>query len=101
MPDLRSQLLAVGDPLAEHPAGASILDARLSTRTPALRILALNPEPVHEIRGLSAGRHPGLMTEERIPVSTGEIAGLPDGIDAVVITSDLQVRETFADAGGH
>src|SRR5262245_32047065 len=64
-----------------------------------MRILSLNSEPIHEIRCLNAGRRPGAFTDARVPVLTGTIAGLPDGMDALVITSDLRARETFQDAG--
>lgn len=65
-----------------------------------MRIQSLDSRPVHEIRCLNAGRNPGHFAEERIPVLTGVVSGLPDGIDALVVTSDLQARETFHDACG-
>jgi len=65
-----------------------------------VRIVSLNPDPIHEVCFLNAARRPGAIVEERLPILEGRVAGLPDGLDALVITSDLQGRETLRDAHG-
>jgi Icc-related predicted phosphoesterase len=54
-----------------------------------LTIRSLPPEPVHELRYLNAARRGGTETM-RLPVLRGVVGGLPEGIDAIVATSDLQ-----------
>ena len=65
-----------------------------------MRILSLDSNPVHAIRCLNAGGSPGTFAEETIPVLTGRVEGLPKGVDTLLITSDLQARETFHDSCG-
>jgi Icc-related predicted phosphoesterase len=54
-----------------------------------LAIRSLPAQPVHEIRYLNAARRGGTETL-RLPVLRGVVRGLPEGIDAIVATSDLQ-----------
>jgi hypothetical protein len=61
-----------------------------------MRILSLQPEPLLEIPFLNAGRKPMAFYEDRLPVLAGFVEGLPDGVAAIVATSDLQGRECFA-----
>jgi Icc protein len=54
-----------------------------------VRVISLQLEPVEQIRYLNASRRGG--TEVcRLPVLRGVVEGLPEGLDAVVATSDLQ-----------
>jgi Icc-related predicted phosphoesterase len=52
-------------------------------------IRSLPAQPVHEIRYLNAARRGGTETL-RLPVLRGVVCGLPEGIDAILATSDLQ-----------
>jgi Icc-related predicted phosphoesterase len=54
-----------------------------------LVIESLSAHPVHEIRYLNAARRGGTETA-RLPILRGVVRGLPEGIDALVATSDLQ-----------
>lgn len=65
-----------------------------------MRILNLDRNPIHQIRCLNAGRRPGMIEERQVPVLAGVVSGLPDTIEALVVTSDLQFRESFDDAHG-
>lgn len=55
----------------------------------SLEIDSLSARPVHELRYLNAGRRGGTETV-RLPILRGVVRGLPEDIDALVATSDLQ-----------
>jgi hypothetical protein len=52
-------------------------------------VSALSPKPIHEIRYLNAARRGGTETS-RLAILSGVARGLPEGLDALVATSDLQ-----------
>jgi Icc-related predicted phosphoesterase len=52
-------------------------------------IRSLAPEPIHIVRYLNASRRGGTEVT-RLPVVRGVALGLPDGLDALAVTSDLQ-----------
>lgn len=54
-----------------------------------MRIVKLPTEPVHELLFINAKRGGGTQTE-RLPILRGHVDRLPDGVDALLITSDLQ-----------
>lgn len=54
-----------------------------------MRILSLDTEPVHEILFLNARRGGGTETQ-RLPVLRGTVERLPDEVQALLVTSDLQ-----------
>jgi Icc protein len=54
-----------------------------------LEIDYLPVRPVHEVRYLNAGRRGGTETA-RLPILRGVVRDLPEGLDAIVATSDLQ-----------
>ena len=60
-----------------------------------LRIISISPRPLLEVPFLNAGRGPGNFYEDSLPVYEARVSQLPAGIDAIVITSDLQGRERF------
>lgn len=66
----------------------------------AMQILSVEHEPVLTIPFLNAGRRAGGFFEDGLPVHVGEVARLPDDVDAVLITADLQGRERFEDSPG-
>ncbi len=65
-----------------------------------MRILSITEQPVVEIPFLNAGKGPGAFYTDRLPIHTGEVMGLPDELDALLVTADLQGREQFQDANG-
>jgi hypothetical protein len=65
-----------------------------------MRILSINPKPVIEIPFLNAGRGPGAFYEDRLPILVGTVDRLPDGVDALLVTGDLQGRERFEESNG-
>ncbi len=62
-----------------------------------LRIVALKPELLLEIPFLNAGRGAGSFYEDRLPLHEGFVDCLPEGIQAIIATADLQGRERFQD----
>lgn len=62
-----------------------------------MRILSLNSELLLEIPFLNAGRAAGNFYEDRLPVHLGFVDKLPEGIEAIIATADLQGRERFQD----
>lgn len=64
-----------------------------------MRILTFQSEPVLEVPFLNAGRGPGRFYEDRLPIHIGTVDRLPTGVDAILLTGDLQGRETFQQAG--
>ncbi|MEZ6125825.1 MAG: metallophosphoesterase [Planctomycetaceae bacterium] len=66
----------------------------------AMRITSFNNEPISEIPFLNAGRGQGSFYVDRLPVHVGQLSGLPDDLDAIIATADLQGRERFQDGIG-
>ncbi|CAD79112.1 hypothetical protein RB11420 [Rhodopirellula baltica SH 1] len=67
----------------------------------AMRITSIESKLLTEIRYLNAGRGPGDFYNDVVPVHRGFVDALPEGTSAIVVTADLQGRETFKSAGGH
>lgn len=63
-----------------------------------MKITEFQTNPVATFRFLNSGRGPGQYYEDRLPVHHGRVDRLPEGISALVVTSDLQGRELFQDA---
>lgn len=62
-----------------------------------MKILELNSNPIVEFDFLNAGRRPNQFYVDKLPVHVGKVDRLPDGVDALVVTADLQGREAFPD----
>lgn len=60
-----------------------------------MRILKLKPEPIVELPFLNAGRGHGNFYEDKLPIEVAWVDQLPEGVSAIVATSDLQGREHF------
>ncbi len=60
-----------------------------------MRILKIEQEPIAELPFLNAGRGIGSFYEDRLPVFVGTVDRLPQGVDTLVVTADLQGREHF------
>ena len=54
-----------------------------------MRITNLRAEPIHELRFLSAAKGGGTESQ-RLLFLSGQVDSLPDGLDALVLTGDLQ-----------
>lgn len=65
-----------------------------------MRITSIESKRLAEIRYLNAGRGPGDFYSDVVPVHRGFVDVLPAGTSAIVVTADLQGRETFESAGG-
>ena len=65
-----------------------------------MRITSIDAELLAEIRYLNAGRRAGEIEHELLPVHRAMVDGLPKGTAAIVVTADLQGRETFKSARG-
>jgi len=59
-----------------------------------MKILKIQPNPIAEFRYLNAGRRPNNFTVDRLPVLLGTVDEMPDSVDALLVTADLQGRET-------
>lgn len=57
--------------------------------TSRLELLEVDDAPLHELRYLNAARGGGTTTA-RLSIVRGRVRGLPDELDAIVATSDLQ-----------
>lgn len=64
-----------------------------------MRITSIS-EPIQEIRFLNAGKGAGSFYVDKLPVHTATVTDLPDTLDAIVATADLQGRERFEEAHG-
>ena len=64
-----------------------------------MRIISIS-EPIVEIRFLNAGSGSRGFYVDTLPVHVAQVRGLPDEVAAMVVTADLQGRETFGDANG-
>ncbi len=65
-----------------------------------MRITSIQSELIQEIAFLNAGRGPGGFYRDSLPVHHGFVDALPEGMSAIIVTADLQGRETFASSGG-
>lgn len=65
----------------------------------AMRIIELDSSPFYEITFLNAARRGGVETQ-RLPLLRGRVDRLPDALDALLITSDLQGVAPSLSAGG-
>ncbi len=63
-----------------------------------MRITSISSEPILEIPFLNAGKGQGSFYVDRLPVLTAEVDGLPENLDAIVATADLQGRERFEES---
>ena len=62
-----------------------------------MRIVELHPEPIKVFDFLNAGRRPNQFYVDTLPVYLAEVDQLPDDLEAIVVTADLQGREVFPD----
>lgn len=60
-----------------------------------MRITCFNSTPIFEFPFLNAGRGQGSFYVDRLPVHIAQTFGLPNDLDAIVATADLQGRERF------
>ena len=58
-----------------------------------MKIIEFNSEPIGKIAFLNAGRRPNQFYQDEVCVYHGRVEQLPDSLDAVVVTADLQGRE--------
>tara|TARA_R110002049_G_scaffold285698_4_gene467064 strand:- start:225708 stop:226523 length:816 start_codon:yes stop_codon:yes gene_type:complete len=65
-----------------------------------MRITSIQPELIQEIPFLNTGRGPGGFYRDSLPVHHGFVDALPVGMSAIIVTADLQGRETFESSGG-
>lgn len=65
-----------------------------------MKIVEFQSTPICEIRFLNAGRGPGQFYEDLLPVHVARVDRLPEGTSGIVVTSDLQGRETFQESSG-
>lgn len=54
-----------------------------------MRVLSIDPEPSLRVRYLNAARRRGVVSS-LLPVHLAQVDALPEGLDAIVVTSDLQ-----------
>ncbi|TWU40006.1 hypothetical protein Q31b_33220 [Novipirellula aureliae] len=66
-----------------------------------MRITSIESKLLTEIRFLNSGHGPGDFYNDVVPVHHGYVDALPRGTSAIVVTADLQGRETFESANGH
>jgi 3',5'-cyclic-AMP phosphodiesterase len=72
-----------------------------------MRITDWNAQPIHELPFLHARRGGGVSEEGVLAITTAKISGLPEPLDGLVLTADLQGRELLPPtnrqrrAGGH
>jgi len=60
-----------------------------------MKILNIDKTPLVELPFLNAGRGAGSFYDDRLPVLVGTVDRLPQGVDTLVVTADLQGREHF------
>lgn len=63
-----------------------------------MRIVDFQCEPIAEFRFLNAGRGPGQFYEDTLPIHHARVDRLPEGVEAVIATADLQGRERFQES---
>ena len=61
-----------------------------------MRITDFNSEPIAVLPFLNAGRRPGEFYKDSLPVYHGCVEQLPDGVDAILATADLQGRQMLS-----
>lgn len=66
-----------------------------------VRIVSKPSDPSWRIPFLNAGKGQGGYYRESLPVQTSQVDQLPGDLDAIVVTADLQGRETFESSRGH
>ena len=65
-----------------------------------MKITSLSSDPIVQIPFLNAGRGQGGYYVERLPIFLAAVDELPDELDAVVATANLQGRERFEESPG-
>ena len=60
-----------------------------------MKVLTLNSDPVFEFPFLNAGQGPKTSSVDRLPVQIATVDQFPDGLAAIIVTSDLQGREHY------
>ncbi|TWT35064.1 hypothetical protein KOR42_52330 [Thalassoglobus neptunius] len=65
-----------------------------------MRITSIIEEPFIELPFLNAGKGQGSFYVDRLPIHEATVDVLPDEVDAIVVTADLQGRERFQDGDG-
>ena len=66
-----------------------------------MKIIEFHPKPVTTFPFLNAGKGAGQFFEDQLPLHHARVDRLPNGVSAIVVTSDLQGRERFQDAPGN
>lgn len=64
-----------------------------------MRVIDWSPTPIHEVPYRLAGQS-GRVETASLLVTVATVESLPDGLDALVLTSDLQGREWLTPPGG-
>lgn len=65
-----------------------------------MKVIELQTEPIFEIAYLNASRRSSVPNVELIPVQRAVCSGLPNGIDSIIATADLQGLEHWETADG-
>lgn len=65
-----------------------------------MHIVSPPSEPHWQIPFLNAGKGQGGYYREMLPIHTAQVDELPEELDAIVVTADLQGRETFDSSRG-
>ena len=65
-----------------------------------MKIIDFSATLLKEIKYLNAGSGRSGFYEERLPIHHARVDALPVGLDAVVVTADLQGRERFQESPG-
>lgn len=65
-----------------------------------MKIIDFSNSLLKEIKYLNAGSGRSGFYEERLPIHHARVDALPAGLDAVVVTADLQGRERFQESPG-
>jgi Icc-related predicted phosphoesterase len=63
-----------------------------------MKVIDFASSPLSEFRFLNAGKGPGAFYEDRLPIHHARVDQLPNGLDAIIVTADLQGRERFQNA---
>ncbi len=66
-----------------------------------MKIRTFSDDPICEIPFLNAGKGVGAFYVDRLPIHVGELDSLPNELDAIIATADLQGREQFVEAQGN
>lgn len=65
-----------------------------------MKIIDIPTPPLTEFRYLNAGSRGGSFYQERLPIHHARVDHLPQGLDAIIVTADLQGRERFQESQG-